>query len=105
MVTLNKKLLETTAVLYIEGLGLCEHCQMLLSIENMPAESMDAEWRCPECNGTLTSKTFGYDETPQGCKKTQWVGPDKKWTSERPTSPFNLGHLRIETYRVAYFPP
>lgn len=84
-----KKKQETAAIMRIEGLGLCEHCQALLSIENMPAESMDAEWRCPSCNVILTNKTFGFEETEEGCKRTRWVGPDKKWVSQRPDRNFD----------------
>ena len=36
----------TTIAVSLEGLGLCEHCATPLSIEGMPADSMDADWCC-----------------------------------------------------------
>ena len=78
------------------GLGLCEHCQILLTIEDMPPEAIDAEWRCPKCNGILTNKTFGYEEVGKGdWKKTLWVGKDGKWTKEKPKGNFDLGRWHV----------
>jgi hypothetical protein len=98
-----KKENEITMAVHIEGLGLCEHCQALLSIENMPIEAMDAEWRCPKCNGPVSHKTFGFEETDKGWGKTKWVGPDQKWTPQRPDKSFDLGHWHIEVGHGRYF--
>jgi len=53
---------------------------------------MNAEWRCAECNGVLTHKSFGYEKFGDEWKKTQWVGEDGKWTQDRPISGFELGN-------------
>ena len=83
-------------IVHPAGLGLCEHCQILLTMEDMPSESMDAEWRCPKCNGILTSKTFGYEELDkEKWERTRWVGKDGKWTNEKPREDFDLGHWHV----------
>lgn len=77
------------------GLGLCEHCQKLLSFEDLPVAAMEAEWRCPKCFKLLTGKSFGYVGEGKDSGKTLWVGPDGKWTKNQPVEPFNLGSWRI----------
>jgi hypothetical protein len=76
-------------------LGLCEHCGLLLSIEDLPIEAMDAEWRCPKCEGILNGQSFGYEGSGQEYRKVLWVGRDGKWTKEKPTEPFDLGSWHI----------
>jgi hypothetical protein len=77
------------------GLGLCEHCGTLISMEGMPSESIDAAWRCPKCKGILSEKSFGYENA----KKKFWVGTDGKWAEKIPEAPpfgeFILGSWRI----------
>lgn len=80
----------------LEGLGLCEHCGTLLSIEKIPVEAMDSEWRCPNCDRVLTHLSFGYRKVSgKDFKKSQWVGPDGKWTTDKPKEDFVLGELTI----------
>ena len=78
-------------VFHPAGLGLCEHCQTLVSIQGMPAEAMDAEWNCPKCNRVLTEKTFGY----KNGKKVLWVGKDGKWVEKEPEGSFDLNDWHI----------
>ena len=85
----------TSAVVQVAGLGLCEHCGVLLTIEGLPAEAMDAEWKCPRCKKTLTGKSFGYKEVDGKWKKTRWVGKDGKWVNEKPGGDFDLGVLTV----------
>jgi hypothetical protein len=77
----------------IEGLGKCEHCGTLITIEGFPSEAMDAEWHCPSCNKILTHKSFGY-ENEQG-HKIRWVGPNGEWTEKKPTKNFRLGKWEV----------
>ena len=80
---------------YIEALGICEHCGALTSMENLPIEALDAIWKCAKCEKDLTHKSFGFEEVEGKFRKVKWVGPDKKWTSVRPTENFNIGHLLV----------
>ena len=67
------------AVVYLATLGICEHCQTLLNMQDMPMDSMDAEWKCSKCKGVLTNKSFGYeitgkkDDGSDKWEKTRWV--------------------------------
>jgi len=79
----------------LDCLGLCEHCGLLLSIEDLPADAMNAELRCPKCEGILNGESFGYDGNGEKTKKTRWVGPDRNWVKERPTEPFDLGSWHV----------
>jgi len=80
----------TTKTVSLAGLGLCEHCNILITIEDMPVEAMDAEWRCPNCEGILTGKSFGYEDGKT--TKTRWVGKDKQWIKTKPEEDFELGN-------------
>lgn len=78
------------------SLGLCEHCGKLLTIQDMPYGSIDAEWYCPKCKKIINSKTFGWEKTPKGeWKKARWVGEDGKWTDKEPEEEFDLGCWHI----------
>jgi hypothetical protein len=87
--------LSKTKIVVAAGLGLCEHCGALVSIENMPMDSLDAVWACPKCKKTLTGKSFGYKKINEKCERTKWVGPDGKWVMEEPKEDFDLGNLHI----------
>lgn len=76
-------------MVHAASLGLCEHCGVLICLEGLPADAMDAKWVCPGCGGELTHKSFGY-KTDQGGKE-KWVGPEGKWTTGKPTEDFVLG--------------
>ena len=79
----------------LEGLGKCEHCGEVVSVEGMPGGSIDAKWVCPTCGKELTHKTFGYEEVEGEWKKVRWVGANNKWTIRRPTRDFYLNGLLI----------
>ena len=87
----------TIRMVSLASLGLCEHCGILLTIEDMPMGSMDAIWKCPKCSGVLTGKSFGYEEN----RKTRWVGNDGKWTTVRPTQSFDLGDWHVVHAAIA----
>lgn len=76
----------------LESLGLCEHCNVLISLEEMPAEALDAIWHCPSCNAKLTHCSFGYDRGLQDARKVKWVGSDGQWTDQKPSSDFGIGN-------------
>lgn len=86
-----------TAIVSLVSLGLCEHCNTLLSMQNMPTGSMDAVWKCSNCSGVLTGQSFGYE----GSKKARWVGPYGTWTTERPEVSFQLGDWHVTCAAVA----
>lgn len=77
----------------LEVLGRCEYCGVLMRMDDMPAEALDAPWLCPSCNKELTHLSFGYASGRGG--KERWVGPNGQWTNVRPTKDFNLGNLRV----------
>lgn len=79
----------------IEGLGMCEHCGTVFSIEGLPSDAMNAEWKCRKCNGVLTMKSLGYDDIGRKKGKRCFVGPDRKWKETKPENDFNLGSWRI----------
>ena len=90
-------MLKNQRTVYIETVGICEHCSTVVTMEGMPVDSMNAEWKCSECNGTLTNKSFGYRKVKGEWKKTRWIGEDGKWTRNRPTGGFDLGSWFITT--------
>ncbi len=83
-------------VVMIDGLGLCEHCNALMTIEGMSGEAMNAVWKCFSCKGEISHKSFGY-ESEKG-NKIAWVGPEGKWVSEKPTQRFTLGNWDISVH-------
>ena len=76
----------------LAGLGLCEHCGTLITMEDIPGGEMDAEWHCPSCSGVLSHKSFGYESSGD---KIQWVDSDGQWTKEKPTEDFELRGWRV----------
>ena len=84
-------MLKSQRTVYIETLGICEHCGITITMEDMSTDSMNAKWICPGCDGTLTHKSFGFEDINGEWKKIQWVDEDKKWTTKRPTRGFDLG--------------
>lgn len=92
----------TYRVVNVETLGLCEHCNELLSFADMPMDSMNAPWVCPKCRGVLNHLSFGYATERGG--KVRWVGPDGKWTDKKPTENFDLGGWYVTALRPTTFP-
>lgn len=84
----------------LAGLGLCEHCGTLISMEGMPMEAIDATWLCPKCEGELTEKSFGYENE----KKILWVGKEGKWVDRIPAAP-PFGEFDLGNWRVLINPP
>lgn len=82
-------------VVSLASLGLCEHCGVLLTMEEMPSDAINAEWRCFKCNDVLSHRSFGYDRGEQGAQKVKWVGPNGEWTEEEPKDDFDLGNLFV----------
>lgn len=87
--------MKTQTSVYLENIGLCEHCGALLTMQDMPADAIDTDWKCPKCEGLLGNKTFGYEEINGKEQKTQWVGSDGKWTKTKPTKNFDLGNWYV----------
>jgi hypothetical protein len=83
---------------HIAGVGKCEHCGAIVCIQNLPAEALDAEWKCPKCEGTLTHLSFGYEKPEGGARK--FIGPDREWHNEEPGVEFDLGMLHVIPSRL-----
>jgi hypothetical protein len=66
-------------------------------MEGMPADAMNAEWKCPKCKKVLTGKSFGYNSKS---KKVKWVGPGNKWVRTEPKEDFELGNWSVITGRM-----
>lgn len=79
----------------LDGLGICEHCNAILSIDGFPADAMDADWKCHKCGGILTHRSFGYAEIEGKWRKVYWVGPEKKWVNQPSANDFDIGNWRI----------
>ncbi|MDD2730506.1 MAG: hypothetical protein PHW33_00045 [Candidatus Portnoybacteria bacterium] len=86
------------------GLGLCEHCGTLMTLEDMPAEAIDADWACPACGKIISSKTFGYEGKGADCRRTKWVGPDRQWVEEKPKQEFVIGFWRVIPEAIRPYP-
>ncbi|MBI2013611.1 MAG: hypothetical protein HYS87_02180 [Candidatus Colwellbacteria bacterium] len=93
----NQSTLTSAKPVGLESLGICEHCKTIVSIEGMPPEAMDTEWRCPNCNGVMSHKSFGYESETGGEK--MWVGPNGDWVTEKPKESFEIGGFYAETTR------
>ena len=85
----------------VSSLGLCEHCSTLLTFEDMPLEAMNAEWRCPSCQGILSGASFGYDEVDGKQKRTRWVNRRRKWSKIKPTVGFDLGNWSVRVHSIS----
>jgi len=92
---MGKIINSTKRMVLLATLGLCEHCGVLITISDLPADAMDGDWACPKCGKLLGGKTFGYEGEGRDCKKTRWVGPKRKWVSQKPTQEFTLGSWHI----------
>jgi len=86
---------EILIVVYSEALGKCEHCGTIICIEFFPIESIDSEWKCPNCEGKITHKSFGFDKGTKGCKKIKWVSSRGEWIEIQPEENFELGHFSV----------
>ncbi len=83
----------------VDSLGICVHCNRILNILMFAGDSdLNAIWKC-SCGKETTHETFGYDQAGQGARKVKWVGPDSRWTEERPSEDFKLGEVEVSTYR------
>lgn len=78
-------------VILLEGLGICEHCGALITTWEILEKAQEG-WDCPHCKNLLTRKSFGYKTDGS---RFGWVGPDGKWTTEKPKKDFCLGDWKI----------
>lgn len=85
------------AMVEINELGACEHCNEILCIDMYSEdESMSAKWYCPYCKKEIGHKSFGYEKDSKGkWFRKYWVGPDKKMTETRPDELFNIGNVTV----------
>ena len=79
---------------FLEDLGLCEHCGALSSLKDMPARS-NISWRCLRCGRKLTIESFGYKRRDGTYRKIKWVNGSCKWTEIKPAEDFKLGGLYV----------
>ncbi|MFA6492546.1 MAG: hypothetical protein WCV58_00125 [Patescibacteria group bacterium] len=84
--------IEGIRTVLLSSLGICEHCQELITISDLPADAMDTDWRCPKCKGILNGESFGYEGKS---KRTKWVGKDGKWTTDQPAESFYLKNWEV----------
>ena len=93
--------MKTQRTVSLASLGLCEYCNTLLTMEDIPPEAMDAEWKCPQCEGIITNKSFGYEEIEDNWQRTKWVDENGQWTETKPTNDFDLGDWHILVKLIA----
>jgi len=85
-------------ILLLPLLGLCEHCNALLNLEGMTADTMDADIICPKCNKMTTHLSFGYEKVGDDWKKIRWpgkVGNGFGWISVKPDRDFAVGSVEV----------
>lgn len=80
-------------IIPIESIGKCEYCLVLLTIENLGSDAVNAEWRCPNCQRVLTHLSFGYENSKGG--KKFWIGINGEWVSQKPENNFELGNWDV----------
>ena len=76
--------------LQLAGLGLCEHCRVLLSLEALSGDSMNSRLVCPECKNEVGFASFGYADASGKGGPVRWVGPDQEWVTVKPSEDFRL---------------
>lgn len=87
----------------VDGLGLCEHCEVIVSISQYVGDdASSADWMC-RCGKTLTHLSFGFDKGTRGARKVRWVGPGGKWVDKKPTENFRLGNIQATTGPKRFF--
>ena len=87
----------------LASLGLCEHCGVLLTIQDLPTDALDASWTCPKCGQELSHRSFGYSDESEKAQKILWVGSDGKWMDKKPEESFNLGEWYVTELSGNYF--
>lgn len=78
------------ATLRLAGLGLCEFCSSMLTLEGLPSHALSAPLKCPQCGLTLGHRSFGYKEETGEEGRDRWVGPDGRWIDVEPTEDFDF---------------
>lgn len=68
------------------NLGRCEHCGILLELDEMSIENVNQQWTCPNgmCSGTLTVKSFGFQVVGGNLIRDRWVCLSGGWTTNKP---------------------
>ncbi len=71
-------------VLLIHGLGICERCGSLFTVQDIPE---GVGWICPACKFKITDRSLGYEEY-EGEKRVKWV--NKNGWGPKPKKDFDL---------------
>lgn len=73
----------------LNTLGLCEHCNDLISFEDFIGTNVGDTRLCKHCHRPVTDLSFGYETTDRGSNKVRCVGPSGTWINiqQRKTSP------------------
>lgn len=76
----------------INMLGICEHCGVLINMQEMGVAATIAGV-CPnlQCGEKLFEASFGLE----GDTLVRWVGPEGTWLSVQPTQEFQLGEWTV----------
>ena len=76
---------KVTKTVSIYDLGICEHCDALLHINDVwRANKRNA---CPHCRKVVTKHSFGFNEDRE---RVRWVGPRGNWVKNKPRKNFVL---------------
>ena len=78
-------------VVSFSQLGLCEHCQALLTMPSVLAISSKGPWQCPTCHKIITLRSFGHRKDGTALKKIFWVNQSGQWTTIVPEKDFKIG--------------
>ena len=63
----------------IDSMGICEHCETVLTMAPLTNDALDGTWTCLKCDGVLTHKSFGFEQIEGEWKKMKWIDKDGKW--------------------------
>lgn len=78
---------------YIELLGLCEHCRSPVFMGDILMSEKSGDWRCPLCCRIIGKESFGF--SPNHGMKTRWVGSNQQWVVTKPKEDFAVGNFYV----------
>ena len=81
-------------------LGICEHCQDLLTMPSVLAISPGGTLYCPICRKVITLRSFGYRPDGAKLKKMLWVNEHGNWSTIIPEEDFKIGRWSVMIHPI-----
>lgn len=90
---------------FIEDLAICEHCGAVFHTGGRFPREIAFRLRCQNisCQFLLTWQSLGKVCVGAGgiYTRVKWVGPDKKWVSQKPANSFFIGNWWVLPYQTS----